>query len=137
MIYYDIVILIKYYIILYHIIVLYYTILFYFIYFILYYLILFYIILYHIISYYTYVYTTVYILLQKKKFQKCATSKYCLLNESWSLRTSATGPGCVQPLLPQHLGIKAMNHVRQAPESHGTASLEAPVINKSVKKNKM
>jgi hypothetical protein len=27
-----------------------------------------------------------------------------------------------------------MNHVRQAPESHGTASLEAPVINKSVKK---
>ena len=77
---------------------------------------------------------SIYILLQKKKFQKCATSKYCLLNESWSLRTSATGPGCVQPLLPQHLGIKAMNHVRQAPESHGTASLEAPVINKSVKK---
>ena len=131
-------ILIKYYIILYHIIVLYYTILFYFIYFILYYLILFYIILYHIISYYTYVYTTVYIYIAaKKKFQKCATSKYCLLNESWSLRTSATGPGCVQPLLPQHLGIKAMNHVRQAPESHSTASLEAPVINKSVKKNKM
>ena len=123
--------------ILYYIISYYCTILYYFMLFYLFYIILFYFILYHIISYYTYVYTTVYIYIllpKKKKVSKVCNFQILPAQRVLVAQDFRDRAWMCPTLLPQHLGIKAMNHVRQAPESHGTASLEAPVINKSVKK---